>query len=53
METVADYTEIIDIIKENGGDAFKRCFQCGLCDAVCPWNRVKKPMGTLVSSRQS
>ena len=41
METVADYKEIIDLIKENGGDAFKRCFQCGLCDTVCPWNRVR------------
>ncbi|MBI5584498.1 MAG: (Fe-S)-binding protein [Deltaproteobacteria bacterium] len=41
METVAPYKEIIDVIKANGGDAFKRCFQCGLCDAVCPWNRVR------------
>ncbi len=41
MEIVADYKEIIDVIKESGGDAFKRCFQCGLCDAVCPWNRVR------------
>lgn len=41
MEAVADYKEIIDVIKLNGGDAFKRCFQCGLCDAVCPWNRVR------------
>jgi Fe-S oxidoreductase len=41
VETVADYKEIIDLIKENGGDAFKRCFQCGLCDTVCPWNRVR------------
>ena len=41
METVADYKEIVDVIKESGGDAFKRCFQCGLCDAVCPWNRVR------------
>lgn len=40
MESVADYKEIIDVIKESGGDAFKRCFQCGLCDTVCPWNRV-------------
>ncbi len=40
MENVADYREIVDVIKENGGDAFKRCFQCGLCDVVCPWNRV-------------
>ena len=41
MESVADYKEIIDVIKESGGDAFKRCFQCGLCDTVCPWNRVR------------
>jgi len=41
VENLADYKEIIDVIKENGGDAFKRCFQCGLCDTVCPWNRVR------------
>ena len=41
METVADYKEIIDVIKESGGEAFKLCFQCGLCDTVCPWNRVR------------
>ena len=41
METVAPYKEIIDVIKESGGDAFKLCYQCGLCDTVCPWNKVK------------
>ncbi|MHB8203778.1 MAG: (Fe-S)-binding protein [Desulfomonilaceae bacterium] len=41
METVTPYKEIIDVIKASGGEAFKRCFQCGLCDAVCPWNRVR------------
>ncbi|MFP4037172.1 MAG: (Fe-S)-binding protein, partial [Desulfobacteraceae bacterium] len=41
VETVTPYKEIIDVIKESGGDAFKRCFQCGLCDVVCPWNRVR------------
>jgi Fe-S oxidoreductase len=42
METVAPFKEIIDAIKASGGDAFKSCYQCGLCDTVCPWNRVRK-----------
>jgi Fe-S oxidoreductase len=41
VETVAPYKEIIDVIKASGGEAFKRCFQCGLCDTVCPWNKVR------------
>ncbi|MEI6205853.1 MAG: (Fe-S)-binding protein [Desulfuromonadales bacterium] len=41
METVTPFKEIIDLIKEQGGDAFKYCYQCGLCDVVCPWNRVR------------
>ncbi len=41
MENVADYKEIVDVIKANGGEAFKVCYQCGLCDVVCPWNRVR------------
>ena len=41
METVAPIKEIIDVIKANGGETFKFCYQCGLCDAVCPWNRVR------------
>ena len=39
--TVAPYKEVADIIKEAGGDAFKLCFQCGLCSGVCPWNDVR------------
>ena len=42
MENVADYKEIVDVIKESGGEGFKYCYQCGLCDTVCPWNRVIK-----------
>lgn len=41
METVAPEQEIIEVIKEKGGDSFKYCYQCGLCDVVCPWNRVR------------
>ena len=41
METVAPFIEVIDEIKEAGGDIFKMCFQCGLCDSVCPWNKVR------------
>lgn len=41
METIAPFIEVIDEIKEAGGEVFKMCFQCGLCDAVCPWNKVR------------
>jgi Fe-S oxidoreductase len=41
MDNVADYKEIVDIIKAKGGEAFKMCYQCGLCDTVCPWNTVR------------
>ncbi len=41
METVTPFKEIIDAIKASGGDAFKYCYQCGMCDTVCPWNRVR------------
>ena len=42
METIAPFKEVVDEIIEAGGDAFRFCFQCGLCDAVCPWNRVRQ-----------
>jgi Fe-S oxidoreductase len=42
VETVAPFKEAIDAIKEAGGEAYKLCYQCGLCDTVCPWNRVAK-----------
>ena len=40
METVAPFKEIVDEIKAAGGETFKLCYQCGKCDAVCPWNKV-------------
>lgn len=41
METVAPLEEVLDLIKETGGESFRYCYQCGLCDVVCPWNRVR------------
>jgi Fe-S oxidoreductase len=43
METVelAPFKVVIDGIKEAGGEALKLCYQCGTCDTVCPWNRVR------------
>ena len=40
METEAPFKEIVEEIKEFGGDAIKYCYQCGKCDTVCPWNKV-------------
>ena len=41
METVTAFIEVIDEIKQAGGEVFKLCYQCGKCDTVCPWNRVR------------
>ena len=38
MEALTPYREIVEEIKAKGSDTFKLCYQCGLCDAVCPWN---------------
>jgi Fe-S oxidoreductase len=40
MEIVAPYQDGIDVIRQNGGDVFRFCYQCGMCDTVCPWNKV-------------
>ena len=44
METLPlePFKVVVDGIKESGGDAFKYCYQCGKCETVCPWNRVRK-----------
>ncbi len=41
METLAPFKEAIVAIKEAGGESFKLCYQCGMCDTVCPWNKVR------------
>jgi len=40
MQTEAPFKDIIEEIKQYGGDAVKYCYQCGKCDTVCPWNKV-------------
>jgi Fe-S oxidoreductase len=42
VETVAPFQETVDEIREAGGEAHKYCYQCGKCDVVCPWNKVRK-----------
>jgi len=41
MQAVAPLSEVRDIVKEEGGEIAKLCYQCGLCSAVCPWNLVR------------
>jgi Fe-S oxidoreductase len=41
VETVAPIQEIIGEVKAAGGDSSRFCYQCGKCDVVCPWNRVR------------
>ncbi len=41
MQAVTPYKEAIDIIKEEGGDLLKLCYQCGMCTGTCPWNLVR------------
>jgi Fe-S oxidoreductase len=41
VETIAPFKEVIAEIMDAGGEAFRYCFQCGKCDTVCPWNRVR------------
>lgn len=40
MDTETPIKEVIEEIKEFGGEAVKYCYQCGKCDTLCPWNKV-------------
>ena len=40
-EATAPFKEAIEMIREAGGEAFRNCFQCGLCTASGPWNDVR------------
>ena len=41
VETVTPLEEVLELIHDTGGESYKYCFQCGKCDTVCPWNRVR------------
>lgn len=41
MEVIAPFKEAVGMIKDGGGEAFRLCFQCGLCTVSCPWNHVR------------
>jgi len=41
MDSVAPSKEIIAEVKQAGGATSRFCYQCGKCDVVCPWNRVR------------
>jgi len=42
VDTETPMKDIIEEIKEYGGTPVKYCYQCGKCDTVCPWNRVRQ-----------
>jgi Fe-S oxidoreductase len=42
VDAIAPIKEISDLVRDKGGASFELCYQCGICDAVCPWNRVTR-----------
>ena len=37
---VTPYLEISQAIEEAGGEALKKCYQCGTCTGTCPWSSL-------------
>ncbi len=42
-ETIAPFKEAeVEITEARGAESASLCYQCGKCDVVCPWNRVRQ-----------
>ena len=39
-QTVTPYLEMSQAIMEAGGEALKKCYQCGTCTGTCPWTPI-------------
>ncbi|MBN1364579.1 MAG: (Fe-S)-binding protein [Syntrophaceae bacterium] len=39
-QTVTPYLEMSKAIIDAGGDALKKCYQCGTCTGTCPWTPI-------------
>ena len=39
-QTVTPYLEMSQAIMGAGGEALKRCYQCGTCAGTCPWTLI-------------
>jgi len=37
LGTKSPFQEVAELLKESGGEALARCYQCGTCSATCPW----------------
>ena len=51
--SVAPAREVAEVIREEGGDVLKLCYQCGMCTATCPWNKVRSfPIRQIIHQAQ-
>ena len=39
-QAVTPYLEMSQAIVEAGGEALKKCYQCGTCSGTCPWTPI-------------
>lgn len=43
MSDLCVFPEVREAIIASGGELVNTCFQCGVCSATCPWNRLDEP----------